>query len=106
MPSQGPQAQWLCQPVASLGRPERDRRIQMIRCPECEAEIESDSLDEFDVDIGDRLVCTICEASLEVTKVSPVELALESESDLTDIDNNGAAGPSSEIWDEDDEWES
>jgi len=78
----------------------------MIKCPECEAQVESDSLDEFDVAIGDRLVCTICEASLEVTKVSPVELALESESDSTDMDNNGAAGPPSENGDEDDEWES
>ena len=58
----------------------------------------------FDVHTGDRLVCTICEASLEVTKVSPVELALESESDLTDIDSNGADGPPSENWDEDDDW--
>ena len=77
--------------------------MQTTRCPECESEIESDSLDEFDVDIGDSLVCTACEARLVVTNVSPVELGLESDSNSTDIDNSGAAGPPSETWDEDDE---
>ena len=47
------------------------------RCPECDAEIESDALDEFDVDIGDQLFCTVCAVSLVVSKVNPVELLVE-----------------------------
>jgi uncharacterized protein (UPF0212 family) len=67
----------------------------MTRCPECEAEIEADELDEFDVDIGDRLVCAACASHLEVVRVVPVELVVESE-DATDRVKN---------WEKDGEWD-
>lgn len=50
------------------------------KCPECDVEIESDALDEFDVDMGDQLICTVCAASLVVSKVNPVELVIEATS--------------------------
>ena len=67
----------------------------MTRCPECEAEIESDELDEFDVDIGDRLGCTACAAHLEVVKVVPVDLVVESEDATGRVKN----------WEKDGEWD-
>ena len=80
----------------------------MTRCPECEAEIESDELDEFDVDIGDRLICTACATHLEVVRVVPVELAVESE-DATDRsdnpDNGDATGRHAENLGKDGEWD-
>ena len=57
----------------------------MPSCPECDAEIEVDALDEFDVDVGDRLTCGPCSARLEVVDVEPVELAAES--DLADLED-------------------
>lgn len=57
----------------------------MPSCPGCDAEIEVDALDEFDVDLGDRLTCGACGAHLEVVSVAPVGLATES--DVTDIDD-------------------
>ena len=75
----------------------------MTRCPECEAEIESDELDEFDVDIGDRLVCTACAAHLEVTRVEPVELAVEAEDATDDVDAGDATGSHVKNWEEDGE---
>jgi len=62
----------------------------MTRCPECEAEIESDELDEFDTDIGDRLICTACAAKLEVVEVAPVELAVGSNEVSDDSDDDDA----------------
>ena len=69
----------------------------MTNCPECGAEIEPDALDEFDADIGDRLVCTVCSAALEVVKVAPVELAVEAEAPEDDPEDDDAGS-----WDQDD----
>ena len=77
----------------------------MTRCPECEAEIESDELDEFDTDIGDRLVCTACAAKLEVVKVAPVELAVGSDEVADDSDDDDATGRHVKNWEEDEEWD-
>ena len=49
----------------------------MASCPECDAEIEVDELDEFDVDLGDRLRCSTCGVGLEVVNVAPIELTVE-----------------------------
>ena len=75
------------------------------RCPECCAEIESDELDEFNVDIGDRLVCTACAATLEVVKVAPVELAVEADDATGDVDDSDATGRRVKNWEEDGEWD-
>ena len=58
------------------------------KCPECDVEIESDGLDEFDVDMGDQLICTVCAASLVVSKVNPVELVIEATSQPIDPDGH------------------
>ena len=57
----------------------------MPSCPDCDAEIEVDALDEFDVTLGDQLTCGACGAHLEVVGVTPVELATES--DAPEIDD-------------------
>ena len=79
------------------------------RCPECEAEIESDELDEFDVDIGDRLVCTACAATvevvLEVVEVAPVELAVGSHDATDDVDDGDATVRRVKHWEENGEWD-
>ena len=56
----------------------------MTSCPVCDADIEVDDLDEFDVDIGDRLGCFACGARFEVVKVAPIELALEGDDGADD----------------------
>ena len=58
------------------------------KCPECDVEIESDALDEFDVDMGDQLLCTVCGASLVVSKLNPVELVVEATSQLVNPDDH------------------
>lgn len=85
----------------------------MTNCPECDAEIEPDALDEFDADIGDRLVCTVCAATLEVVKVAPAEVAVESDEAADDVDDDRPAGALTEAWEgdnlddpgDDDEWD-
>lgn len=85
----------------------------MTNCPECDAEIEPDALDEFDADIGDRLVCTVCAVALKVVKVSPVEVAVESDEAADDLDDDRPAGASAETWEgedlgdpgDEDEWD-
>ena len=59
-----------------------------VKCPECDVEIESDALDEFDVDMGDHLICTVCAASLVVSKLNPVELVIEATSQPVDPDGH------------------
>jgi hypothetical protein len=78
---------------------------QGTRCPQCEAEIESDELDEFDVDIGDRLVCTACAATLDVVRVAPVELAVEADDATDHVDGGDATGRRVKNWEEDGEWD-
>ena len=56
------------------------------RCPECDVEIESDALDEFDVDMGEQLICAVC--SLVVSKVNPVELVIEATRQPVDPDGH------------------
>ena len=75
----------------------------MARCPQCKTEIESDELDEFDVDIGDRLICGVCAANLEVVNVAPVELGVESDHATGVSDDDGSTGPPTRNPDEDDE---
>lgn len=58
----------------------------MAICSECEADID---VDEFDVDRGDQLSCSECGASLVVSGLSPIMLALadeESAGDVGDLD--------------------
>ena len=57
----------------------------MPSCPDCDAKIEVDALDEFDVTLGDQLTCGACGAHLEVVGVTPVELVTES--DAPDLDD-------------------
>ena len=81
----------------------------MPSCPGCDAEIEVDELDEFDVDLRDRLTCGACGALLEVVNVTPVELAAEL--DLSEIDDEDEGkdgrhpdGLSQKDLDGDDDW--
>jgi alpha-aminoadipate carrier protein LysW len=54
----------------------------MAICSECEADID---VDEFDVDRGDQLSCVECGASLMVSGVSPLTLALADEETAGDV---------------------
>ncbi len=58
----------------------------MINCPKCDAVLD---VDEEDLDEGDALICEECGANLNVSGVSPLELAPdtgdeEDEEDLED----------------------
>jgi len=50
----------------------------MINCPKCDAAID---VDEEELDEGDALTCEECGANLNVSGVSPLELAPEKDDD-------------------------
>jgi alpha-aminoadipate carrier protein LysW len=59
------------------------RRNEMVNCPLCDAVID---VDEEELDEGDALICEECGANLNVSGVSPLELASEKEEDDDDDD--------------------
>jgi len=77
----------------------------MTSCPNCNGEIEADELDEFDVNIGDRLRCKVCRTHLEVVNVSPVELELESDDSGDSSEEQTGDGTSLFTADKDDDWQ-
>jgi alpha-aminoadipate carrier protein LysW len=54
------------------------RRVPVVKCPECDADID---LDEEEVEEGEILSCSECDAELEVTQIHPVHLIALSEDD-------------------------
>ncbi len=50
----------------------------MVKCPECDAELD---LDEDEVEEGEILSCPECDVELEVAQVHPVQLIVISEED-------------------------
>ena len=55
----------------------------MAICSECEADID---VDEFDADRGDQLSCFECGASLMVSGLSPIRIALADEESVDEDD--------------------
>ncbi len=56
----------------------------MVNCPKCDAAID---VDEDELDEGDALTCEECGANLNVSGVSPLELAPEEDADDDDDDD-------------------
>jgi alpha-aminoadipate/glutamate carrier protein LysW len=77
----------------------------VIRCPECSAEID---VDEDEVEEGEILSCPECESELEVSQIHPVHLNIISE-DLDEEEDEEeeeeAAGNGDLLEDDDDEEE-
>jgi alpha-aminoadipate carrier protein LysW len=71
----------------------------MINCPKCDAAID---VDEEDLDEGDALTCEECGANLNVSGVSPLELAPEKEGDDLEDDDDDDDDDPDEDEDEDD----
>ena len=57
----------------------------MVNCPKCDAAID---VDEDELDEGDALTCEECGANLNVSGVSPLELAPEEDVDDDDEDED------------------
>jgi alpha-aminoadipate/glutamate carrier protein LysW len=57
----------------------------MVNCPKCDAAID---VDEDELDEGDALTCEECGANLNVSGVSPLELAPEEDADDDDEDED------------------
>lgn len=74
----------------------------MINCPKCDAAID---VDEEDLDEGDALTCEECGANLNVSGVSPLELAPEKADDDLDEDDNDDDDPDEDEDEDDDEEE-
>jgi alpha-aminoadipate carrier protein LysW len=55
----------------------------MVNCPKCDAAID---VDEDELDEGDSLICEECGANLNVSGVSPLELAPDAAIDEDDDD--------------------
>ncbi len=83
----------------------------MINCPKCDAAID---VDEEDLDEGDALTCEECGANLNVSGVSPLELAPEKDDDddfddeddddLDDDDDDDEDDAEEEEDEDEDEW--
>ena len=58
----------------------------MVKCPECDAEID---LDEDEVEEGEILSCPECDVELEVVQVHPVHLNVISEEEEEEEDEEG-----------------
>jgi alpha-aminoadipate carrier protein LysW len=57
----------------------------MVNCPLCDAVID---VDEEELDEGDALICEECGANLNVSGVSPLELASDKEDDDEDDEDD------------------
>jgi len=57
----------------------------MVNCPMCDAAID---VDEEELDEGDALTCEECGANLNVSGVSPLELAPEDDDDDDDFEDD------------------
>ena len=55
----------------------------MVRCPECDTEID---LDEDEVEEGEILSCPECDVELEVTQIHPVHVIVLSDDDEDEED--------------------
>jgi lysine biosynthesis protein LysW len=74
----------------------------MVNCPMCDAAID---VDEEELDEGDALTCEECGANLNVSGVSPLELAPEDDDDDDDDIEDDDDLDDDEDDDEDDEEE-
>lgn len=78
----------------------------MVRCPDCDAEID---LDEDEVEEGEILSCPECEAELEVVQTHPVQLNVVSEDDEDseneDLLDDGRVSDEDDDEDEDEDYE-
>jgi alpha-aminoadipate carrier protein LysW len=72
----------------------------MINCPMCDAAID---VDEEELDEGDALTCEECGANLNVSGVSPLELAPEEDDDDDDFEDDDDLDEDDEDDDDEDE---
>ena len=61
----------------------------MVRCPECDAEMD---LDEDEVEEGEILSCPECDVELEVTQVHPVHVIPLTEDDEDEEEEEAEGG--------------
>lgn len=74
----------------------------MVKCPECDAEID---VDEEEVEEGEILSCPECDAELEVLQIHPVHLNVISDEDEEEEEDDDEVATASEEEDDDEEEE-
>lgn len=74
----------------------------MVKCPECDAEID---VDEEEVEEGEILSCPECDAELEVLQIHPVHLNVISDEDEDEEEDDDEVAAASEEEDDDEEEE-
>lgn len=72
----------------------------MVKCPECDAEID---VDEEEVEEGEILSCPECDAELEVLQTHPVHLNVISDDDEEEEEEEGDAEGAEDSDEEDEE---
>lgn len=72
----------------------------MVKCPECDAEID---VDEEEVEEGEILSCPECDAELEVLQTHPVHLNVISDDDEEEEEEEGDAEGAKDSDEEDEE---
>jgi alpha-aminoadipate/glutamate carrier protein LysW len=75
----------------------------MATCPECDAEIEIDSDDMDEMEVGDPWSCDACGSSLRVASLDPLELDADEDDDEDDEDDLDEEEDDLDDDDEDDE---
>ncbi|HEV2299082.1 MAG TPA: hypothetical protein VGR72_11245 [Candidatus Acidoferrales bacterium] len=74
----------------------------MVKCPECDAEID---VDEEEVEEGEILSCPECDAELEVLQIHPVHLNVISDEDEEEEEDEDEVAADSKEEDDDEEEE-
>lgn len=74
----------------------------MVKCPECDAEID---VDEEEVEEGEILSCPECDAELEVLQIHPVHLNVISDEDEEEEEDDDEVAADSKEEDDDEEEE-
>jgi alpha-aminoadipate carrier protein LysW len=69
----------------------------VVKCPECDAEMD---LDEDEVEEGEILSCPECDVELEVTQIHPVHVIPLTEDDDDDDEEEEAEGETTEAVEE------
>jgi len=75
----------------------------MATCPECDAEIEIDSDDLDELELGDPWSCDACGSSLRVAGLSPLEFDGDEDDDADEDDEEDDEADADEDFDDDDD---
>jgi lysine biosynthesis protein LysW len=48
----------------------------MLRCPECENDVDSEEIEALELDTGETFNCSACGTELKIVSISPLSVSL------------------------------